>query len=318
MTRILGCLTAPLLLFRVINPSSVGAFRVGLAATVGRDRVNNQIIACPLNFRNIISVKRYLNSNSLADKPWMLPLCILSLSTVTENYLLRIPYELRKGETWATATAEWRLNTAKCLPGLAALTDANQMGGGQKSIREDSERGVRMVNKDITETMEETRGVCGWMGGGILGQFKKRSRLKDNRTDGGKVGRVMRWGTNFFLICQSTDRCLFGQHFGKLSQESGSEWEEKRMTEGADTADDCSHVPKNTPGCFSGNLQRVLEGDKMQSMEFSWPSNSKPRLCHSHTETLITQNAVWKYHEMFVVLTVTMRAGLAIRTNLVP
>lgn len=41
------------------------------------------------------------------------------------------------------------------------------------------------------------------------------------------------------------------------------------MTEGADTADDCSHVPKNTLGCFSGNLQRVLEGDKMQSMEFS-------------------------------------------------
>lgn len=60
------------------------------------------------------------------------------------------------------------------------------MGGGQKSIREDSERGVRVVNKDITETMEETRGVCGWMGGGILGQFKKRSHLKDNRTDGGK------------------------------------------------------------------------------------------------------------------------------------
>lgn len=162
MTRILGCLTAPLLLFRVINPSSVGAFRVGLAATVGRDRVNNQIIACPLNL--IISVKRYLNSNSLADKPWMLPLCILSLSTVTENYLLRIPYELRKGETWATATAEWRLNTAKCLPGLAALTDANQMGGGQKSIREDSERGVRVVNKDITETMEETRGGM-WVDG---------------------------------------------------------------------------------------------------------------------------------------------------------
>lgn len=101
MTRTLGCLTAPLLLFRVIKPSSEGAFAVGLAATVGRDRVTNQIIAFPLNFRNIISVKRYLNSQTV----WLINLecCYCGFDhrsvTVTENYLLRIPYELRKGET---------------------------------------------------------------------------------------------------------------------------------------------------------------------------------------------------------------------------
>lgn len=65
------------------------------------------------------------------------------------------------------------------------------MGGGQKSIREDSERGVRVVNKDMTETMEEIGRVCGWMGGGILGQFRKEAALKTTEQTG-KVGRVMR------------------------------------------------------------------------------------------------------------------------------
>lgn len=316
MTRILGCLTAPLLLFRVINPSSVGAFRVGLAATVGRDRVTNQIIACPLNFRNIISVKRYLNSNSLADKPWMLPLCILSLSTVTENYLLRIPYELRKGETWATATAEWRLNTAKCLPGLAALTDANQMGGGQKSIREDSERGVRVVNKEITETMEETRGVCGWMGGGILGQFKKRSRLKDNRTDGGKWEEWWGEGQTFFLSASLlTDVCLdstlvsWAKKVG--ASERKREWQRGQIL--LMTVQTCLKILR---AAFQETYGGCWKETRCRVWSFHDPVTANPDCA---TPTLkLSQNAVWKYHEMFVVLTVTMRAGLAIRTNLVP